>query len=261
MTREQLRRIAVVTLGLSVAGAVVGAALGVLAVAGLLVALGGRGADGLLVIAGGFGAVLGLVLAPIAAWTLMRHVPLWRAITETGLGTALGSAAGWVLAPVIGGAALWPLALGLVGFGAAALRLRLTYRGAERGATAARLTPAAAGAVRVASRTATLAASALLLTLASSAVPGTRLEVQEWDCPPAPASCARPVAVRGFPLPYIADYHGTSPGGASLLGALYGLDYFRVRPFLANLALYAAALAGAGAAWARARRGRSSLRV
>jgi hypothetical protein len=84
-----------------------------------------------------------------------------------------------------------------------------------------------------------LFASALSLTLLSSAVSSTRLEVQDWDCPPAPASCARPVLVIGFPLPYISDYHGISVvGSASLSGALLGEDYFHLSAFLADIVLY-----------------------
>jgi hypothetical protein len=98
----------------------------------------------------------------------------------------------------------------------------------------------------------TLLALALALTAASSAVPGTRLEVQDWDCPPAPASCARPVRVAGFPLPYISDYHGISPvGSTSLTGALLGEDHFHPGAFAANVAVY---LALAAAAWTGIRR-------
>ncbi|HEX7241357.1 MAG TPA: hypothetical protein VF263_13865 [Longimicrobiaceae bacterium] len=80
---------------------------------------------------------------------------------------------------------------------------------------------------------------ALALTLASSLVERTRLEVQDWDCPPAPASCARPVVVIGFPLPYISDFHGISPvGSAGLTGALLGEDHFHADAFWANVAIY-----------------------
>jgi hypothetical protein len=90
------------------------------------------------------------------------------------------------------------------------------------------------------------------LALASSAVRGTRLEVQDWDCPPAPRSCARPVEVRGFPRPYISDFHGISPvGRASLVGALLGEDLFRPRDFWLDAALYAGAV---GVAWGAGRR-------
>ena len=75
--------------------------------------------------------LLGLVLAPLAAWTLMRHVPLWRALGETALGTALGGIAGYLIP-----AQSWPfpfpfvppLLFALLGFVLAALRLRLTHR-------------------------------------------------------------------------------------------------------------------------------------
>ena len=88
-------------------------------------------------------------------------------------------------------------------------------------------------------RVAILLASAVTLTLLSSRVSRTRLEVQDWDCPPAPASCARPVLVLGFPLPYISDYHGISVvGRASLSGALLGEDHFHLLGFLADIGLY-----------------------
>jgi hypothetical protein len=82
-------------------------------------------------------------------------------------------------------------------------------------------------------------ALALVLTLLSSRVTRTRLEVQDWDCPPAPASCARPVAVVGFPLPFISDFHGLSVvGRADVVGALMGEDIFHWAPFLADVTLY-----------------------
>lgn len=88
-------------------------------------------------------------------------------------------------------------------------------------------------------RVVALIAIAVALTLASSFVSGTRLEVQDWDCPPAPASCARRVIVLGFPLPYISDYHGISVvGKASLVDALLGIDHFHLSAFLANVVLY-----------------------
>ena len=65
------------------------------------------------------GAVLGAVLAPVAAWTLMRHVPLWRAIAETALGTVIGGAIGLVVVFD------YTLIAAIGGFGLAALRLRL----------------------------------------------------------------------------------------------------------------------------------------
>lgn len=90
---------------------------------------------------------------------------------------------------------------------------------------------------------------ALLLTLASSCISGTRLEVQDWDCPPAPASCARPMLVKGFPFPYISDYHGISvSGSADLVGALMGEDLFHWDAFAGNLLVYFFSLMGLGLA-------------
>ena len=103
---------------------------------------------------------------------------------------------------------------------------------------------------------AALLAVALLLTLASIAVTTTRLEVQDWDCPPSPASCARPVLVGGFPLPFVSDYHGISVGGrVSLVGALLGEDLFHAGAFAVDLACWLI-LAG-GIWWGRRRLRRS----
>ena len=89
-------------------------------------------------------------------------------------------------------------------------------------------------------------AAALVLTLLSSCIARTRLEVQDWDCPPAPQSCARPVQVLGFPLPYVSDYHGISVvGDASLVGAMIGEDLFHAGAFWANVGVYLALAAGA----------------
>ena len=96
---------------------------------------------------------------------------------------------------------------------------------------------------------------AVALTLASSVVRSTRLEVQDWDCPPAPASCARPVLVLGFPLPYISDYHGISVvGNASLSGALLGEDHFHWSGFVADVVVYFVIAAAGVLAMRRLRR-------
>lgn len=103
-----------------------------------------------------------------------------------------------------------------------------------------------------ATRVAIVAIAGVVLTLASSAVPGTRIEVQDWDCPPPPASCARPVVAGGLPIPYLADYHGISPGGrVSLVDAILGIDKFRAGAFWADVAFYALVLAAAWALTAR----------
>ena len=110
----------------------VGAGLGALALWGLAIAIRNPRSVELIGAAALFGGLLGAVLAPIAAFTLMRHVPIWRAIVETALGTAVGVAIGWVAGPRMGYAGLWPVGLGLLGFVVAAVRLRLTHRGVDR---------------------------------------------------------------------------------------------------------------------------------
>ena len=129
----RLRRIIAVTAGLSLVGFVLGAMLGGLIFgAASIIAAGIRSTFAVPVIRAAIGCgVLGLVLAPLAAWTLMRHVPLWRALSETALGTALGGIIGYLVPP-----GSWPfpfpfvppLLLALAGFVIAALRLRLTHR-------------------------------------------------------------------------------------------------------------------------------------
>ena len=116
------------TLVLAATGAVVGAAFGVAGLWGLSIVIRNPRSMELIGAALYVGGLLGFVLAPIAVWTLMRHVPIWRAIVETALGTAVGVVAGLMIGPRMGRAALWPLGLGLLGFVAAALRLRLAHR-------------------------------------------------------------------------------------------------------------------------------------
>jgi hypothetical protein len=79
-----------------------------------------------------FGGVLGLVLAPLAAWTLMRHVPIWRAIAETALGTTIGAVVGFALAATLQAGLILPIALALVGFVVAAVRLRVSHTGSKK---------------------------------------------------------------------------------------------------------------------------------
>ena len=127
--RRSIVRIIQVTIGLSVLGLVVGGILG----GGLIALLGFRMGDfrisaeelyyGML-----FGGATGAALAPLAAWTLMRRVPIWRAITETAVGTVVGTTIGLVLQPLQDTAWLSPPVLGIAGFALAAIRLRLTRR-------------------------------------------------------------------------------------------------------------------------------------
>jgi hypothetical protein len=126
----RFRRILIITAALAGLGAVVGAVLGALVIAGIMIVPRPRFPvpPTAVVIGAGFGAAAGFVLTPIAAWTLMRRVPLWRAIADTAVGTAIGAGVGLLLQSIYRVADVSPLLLGVVGFAAAALRLRLFYR-------------------------------------------------------------------------------------------------------------------------------------
>ncbi len=123
-----IRRIVAITLGLSAIGAVVGAVLGIEAMSFLgLVGTGTRLVPGIasfLPIAAVFGACAGVILAPIAAWTLMRRVPIWKAIAGTALGTTVGVVAGYLLGGAYDSGLPWLFIGGFIGFLVAALVLR-----------------------------------------------------------------------------------------------------------------------------------------
>ena len=126
-----VRRIIQVTAALSILGAVVGGILGGVLIA--LLPLGIPMADFRitgepLYIGTLFGAVMGSVLAPIAAWTLMRRVPIWRAIADTAVGTLIGAMVGLIFQPRHDTAWLSPPLLGVGGFALAAIRLRFSNR-------------------------------------------------------------------------------------------------------------------------------------
>jgi hypothetical protein len=131
-----MRRKVIITGWLVLTGIIVGAILGALTMQILLLL------DGFLVdsetrteaaLAGAaFGSVAGGILAPIAAWTLMRSVPLGRAIGETAIGATLGAVVGFFLAPVFILGIVWPIGGALLGFTAAATRLHFAYRGKQR---------------------------------------------------------------------------------------------------------------------------------
>ncbi len=116
-------RIAAVTAGLVAAGALVGALVGVLAFTVWMLPLADlprpyRELAAALPFVGMYGAAMGAVLGPVAAWLLMRRVPLWKAIGGTALGTLAGSLLGLVGDGMMG----FPGAL--LGFAAAAMALR-----------------------------------------------------------------------------------------------------------------------------------------
>jgi hypothetical protein len=123
------KRIAVVTAGLAGAGMVVGGVLGGgLGLAAMLLFGGVGGLEEFpeyVLAAALSGALAGAVLGPLAAWLLMRHVPLGLAIGGTALGTLAGVAATFV----IGGNLL---VTPLLGFGLSALAMRLLVGRKER---------------------------------------------------------------------------------------------------------------------------------
>lgn len=129
---SRFKRVALVTLALSLVGGLLGAALGAGSMAALRLAMSGlHGQDrapSMVLTAAGVGGALGVVLSPVAAWTLMRHVPLWRAIAETSLGTLAGTLVGFGTARLTNLGILGPLGFGVLGFLIAAVRLRLTQR-------------------------------------------------------------------------------------------------------------------------------------
>jgi hypothetical protein len=123
------------TIGVVALLGLAGGVLGGLVTAGLVSAIvfvnGGWldftfGALGTIVLAAsGLGAAYGVVLGPLLGWTLMRRVPLGRAIGETALLAACGVEIAMVgLLPMPFGILLLPVVLA----GAGALRLRYVYR-------------------------------------------------------------------------------------------------------------------------------------
>jgi hypothetical protein len=46
-------------------------------------------------------AVLGAVFSPILAWSMLRRVPLWRAVAEPALGGVLGTVVTFLVAPTL----------------------------------------------------------------------------------------------------------------------------------------------------------------
>ena len=125
-----MRRVAIITLGLALTGAVVGAVLGALslwlatAIRGMTLSL---NSAHILLEGAQAGALMGTVLAPVAAWSLMRSVPLWRAFAEPALGTVVGALAGTLLGPLWRPGLAWSIVGGLIGFLIAAVHLRIVF--------------------------------------------------------------------------------------------------------------------------------------
>jgi hypothetical protein len=71
-----------------------------------------------------FGAAYGVILGPILSWTLMKRVPLWRAVSETALAAALGVGVSMAMPSLGLSIFLFPVFTAVL----AALRLRFTHR-------------------------------------------------------------------------------------------------------------------------------------
>jgi hypothetical protein len=130
---QQRMRIAAVMAGLVVAGGIFGTIAGTLVLLAWQVALEGPGSLGqglgmLLFLAIFFGGGLGAVLGPLAAWVLMRHVPLWLAVGGTTLGTLVSGG----LVVLITGNPFFSILAGVVGMMASAAALNDRYRGKEK---------------------------------------------------------------------------------------------------------------------------------
>ena len=132
-------RIAIVTVGLMVAGGVFGTMAGMLVLAAWMAVVEGPGAvfddfGFLLEYSLAFGGGLGAVLGPLAAWVFMRHVPLWLAVG----GTTLGTLASGALALLLTGNPVMAMLSGIFGFGLSTLLVRSHVSRGERRLAAAR---------------------------------------------------------------------------------------------------------------------------
>lgn len=123
-------RVVGVTAGLAVASAVAGSVVAdVVLGAALVVSQGPVAAlrDPFVYMVGGaVGAACGLVCGPIAAWTMLRKVPIGRAILEPSIAAAIGGALGLFFARP--GGIFAPIGGAIAGLLLAAIRLRWVYR-------------------------------------------------------------------------------------------------------------------------------------
>ncbi len=123
MQVERIERMAALTTGLAVAGGIAGSVTSVAMMLALMVNMGEFPPMGIFLLGAGgvVGGIMGAVLGPPAAWLLLRHVPLGRAIGGTAVGTFLSSVL-WLM--VIGESA-FPLGA-LAGFILSAVAVRYT---------------------------------------------------------------------------------------------------------------------------------------
>lgn len=105
------QRVAVASAALLACGAAAGASAGVLGSVVWAGLFAGHNAFhlGVFVVAGIIGAPLGAALLPLAGFTILRYVPIGRALWQTILGAAIGGVIGvqflshaWIVGPVAG---------------------------------------------------------------------------------------------------------------------------------------------------------------
>jgi hypothetical protein len=136
----RLGRVAAVTASIALIGALIGGVVGavLLSLWSLAIDFSHGGRAGTVAAGSAFSAALGAVLAPTTAWLFLRRVALGRAIAHSTVGTTIGAAIGIAIETfVLGRTTLQFAVIGaLIGFFAAAARLRLTTKAAPARASA-----------------------------------------------------------------------------------------------------------------------------
>ena len=122
---QRTGRIALVTIGLIVAGFVFGALAGGTA----FVTVGLLAGEGIstetFAIGAIFGAPLGAITAPLLSWMLLRRVPIGKMFLVCTIGAAIGGVIGWFASLAGGDIMINPLVGAFVGCLIAAVTLRL----------------------------------------------------------------------------------------------------------------------------------------
>ena len=126
MTR--FARIALLTVGLIVAGGIFGGIAGGTAFSLVTLVLGGGYIGDAFGIGALFGAPLGAITAPLLSWLLLRRVPLGRMFLVCSVGTMIGGVAGYFALAAGGDIILNPLLGAFIGCAMTALLLRYRVR-------------------------------------------------------------------------------------------------------------------------------------